>query len=79
LEQSFVAGIETLKPSGYSRKPVKTQYGWHVIQLHGARFLDKPPFEKAQEWLRQEILHEKVNGRIAQLKREARIEVPKLQ
>lgn len=79
LEQSFVSGIETLKPSGHSRTPVKTQYGWHVIQLHGARFLDKPPFEKAQEWLRQEILHEKVNARIAQLKRDARVEVPKLQ
>lgn len=79
LEQSFVSGVETLKPSGYSRTPVKTQYGWHVIQLHGARFLDKPPFEKAQEWLRQEILHEKVNARIAQLKRDARVEVPKLQ
>lgn len=79
LEPSFVAGIETIKPDGYSRVPVQTQYGWHVIQLHAARFLDKPPLEKAQTWLRQDILHEKVTARVEQIKREAKVEVPQPQ
>ncbi|OGB25719.1 MAG: hypothetical protein A3I66_04880 [Burkholderiales bacterium RIFCSPLOWO2_02_FULL_57_36] len=76
LEPSFVAGIETLKPDGYSRIPVQTQYGWHIIQLHGARFLDKPPFAQAQTWLRQEILHEKVTARVQQIRHAAKVEVP---
>lgn len=79
LEQSFVAGVEALKPGAFSRTPIQTQYGWHVIQLHGARYLDKPPFEKAHSWLRQEILHEKVTARVEKIKSEAKVSVPKLQ
>jgi peptidyl-prolyl cis-trans isomerase C len=77
LEQSFVAGLEMLKPGGYSQRPVQTPYGWHVVQLHGARHLDKPPFATAQTWLRQEILHEKVSARLETIKKQAKVEVPK--
>jgi peptidyl-prolyl cis-trans isomerase C len=76
LEASFVAGVETMKQGGYSQKPVQTPYGWHVVQLHGARYLDKPPFATAQTWLRQEILHEKVSARLEAIKKQAKVEVP---
>ncbi len=78
LEPSFVAAVEQIKPGGYSRKPVQTGYGWHVVQLHAARYLDKPPFADAQTWLRQEILHEKVSARIRQIRQDATVEVPSL-
>jgi peptidyl-prolyl cis-trans isomerase C len=76
LEQSFVAAVELLKPGRYFRQPVQTPYGWHVVQLHAARYLDKPPFATAQTWLRQEILYEKVNVRLKQIRQEARIDLP---
>jgi peptidyl-prolyl cis-trans isomerase C len=79
LEASFVASVEALKQGGYSQKPVQTPYGWHVVQLHGARFLDKPPLATAQTWLRQEILHEKVSARLEIIKKQAKVEVPKPQ
>lgn len=79
LESSFVAGIEALKPGTYSQQPVQTPYGWHVVQLHGARELDKPAFETARAWLRQEILYEKVNAQLEAFKKQARIEVAKPQ
>lgn len=76
LEQSFVAGLETLKPGSHSQRPVQTPHGWHVVQLHGARYLDKPPFAEAQTWLRQEILHEKVSARLETIRKQAKVEVP---
>jgi peptidyl-prolyl cis-trans isomerase C len=79
LEETFVAGIETLEPGAYSQRPVQTSYGWHVVRLHGARYLDKPPFATAQTWLRQEILHEKVSARLEAIKKQAKVEVPKPQ
>ena len=77
LEPSFVAGLETLKTGSYSQQPVQTQYGWHVVQLHGARYLDKPPFETAQAWIRQEILHERVSARLEAIRKQAKVEVVK--
>lgn len=76
LEPSFVAMVEMMKPGGISPQPVQTPYGWHVVQLHAARFLDKPPLATARTWLRQEILHEKVSARLQQFRQEASIVVP---
>lgn len=78
LEQPFAAAADRIKPGSYSRKPVRTRYGWHVILLHAARYLDKPPFASAQTWLRQEILHEKVSARIRKMRQDAKVEVPPL-
>lgn len=76
LEDSFAAALETMKPGAYSPTPVQTSYGWHVVQLHAVRLLDKPPLATARIWLRQEILHEKVNERLQQIRQEAKVEVP---
>jgi peptidyl-prolyl cis-trans isomerase C len=43
----------TLKDNEISPEPVKTQFGWHVIQVLGHR-VDKPPtFEEERDKLRQ--------------------------
>lgn len=76
LEESFVAALATMKPGSYSQKAVQTPYGWHVVQLHAVRTLDKPPYETARTWLRQEILHEKVNARLLEIRQQAKIAVP---
>lgn len=76
LEESFVAALESMKPGTYSPTPVQTPYGWHVVQLHGVRLLDKPAFDTARTWLRQEILHEKVSERLRQIRLEAKVDVP---
>lgn len=76
LEPSFVAAVEPLKPGSYAPTPVQTPYGWHVVQLHAARNLEKAPLAQAQTWLRQEILYEKVNARLQQIRQQAKIAVP---
>lgn len=74
LEKSFVSAVEQLAPGSYSRTPVQTQYGWHVVQLHATRDMEKPPLATAQTWLRQEILYEKVNARIQQIRQAAKVD-----
>jgi len=76
LEHSFVTATDALKPGSYSPTPVQTAYGWHVVQLHAVRDLQKPPFADAQTWLRQEILYEKVNARLQQIRQQAKIDAP---
>lgn len=74
LEKSFVFAVENLTPGSYSQSPFLTQYGWHVVLLHASRDLAKPPIEIAQSWIRQEILYEKVNIKIQQIRKAAKIE-----
>lgn len=74
LEKSFVASVERLKPGSYSKTPFQTQYGWHVVLLHATRDLEKPPFATAQSWIRQEILYEKVNAGVQQIRKTAKVE-----
>ena len=45
-----------LKPGQISQKPVKTQFGWHVIKVDGTRVAPPPTFEQSRDELRQQII-----------------------
>ncbi|WP_334189701.1 peptidylprolyl isomerase [Noviherbaspirillum sp.] len=78
MTENFAAAMVKLAGQGMpatSREPIQTEYGWHVIRVHAARDMPKPPLEAMQNILRTDILRERVEARIAQLKREARLEL----
>jgi len=58
--QPFAQAIAALKKGELTRKPVQTQYGWHVIELQDARPMQFPPLEQVrpqlEERLRQQSL-----------------------
>jgi peptidyl-prolyl cis-trans isomerase C len=49
-----------LKAGEISEKPVKTQFGWHVIKVEERRAAPPPSFEQSQEPLRQALIQEGV-------------------
>jgi peptidyl-prolyl cis-trans isomerase C len=55
-----------LQPGQISDKPVKTQYGWHIIKLEERRALKPPTFEQARDELRQKMIHEGVEKVVAE-------------
>jgi peptidyl-prolyl cis-trans isomerase C len=66
LDKDFSDKVLELK-KGQISNPIKTQFGWHIVQLKDIRDADLPDFEKVkdmiEENLKQEIL-EKVFGGI---------------
>jgi len=58
--QPFAQAIAALKKGELTRKPVQTQFGWHVIELQDARPMQFPPLEQVrpqlEERLRQQSL-----------------------
>ncbi len=56
----FSAVAFTLKVGEISDKPVKSQFGWHVIKVEERRAAPPPPFEQAQEQVRQTMIQEGV-------------------
>lgn len=75
LEPAFVATARSLKPGGITPTPVRTVHGWHVIQLHTMRILDKDPFEAMKPALRSQLVNERVQAQVAQWRKEARLEI----
>ena len=56
----FAAAAFTLKDNEVTATPVKTQFGWHVIQATERRKAAPPSFEDAQDELRQQMIQQGV-------------------
>ena len=63
-----------LKKGEFTRKPVKTRFGWHVIKAEDRRAAPVPSFEESAARLRSEIIKKGRTDTLGRLRKEARIE-----
>ncbi len=70
----FSGAVMALKPGEYTKKPVQTQYGWHVIQLIDTRDLAAPQFDQVKQRLEQVVQAKKFRSYMDELMRTAKIE-----
>lgn len=61
----FAEAAFALKPGQISDKPVKTQYGWHIIKVEERRVGAAPAFEAVRDELRQKAIQEGVEKVLA--------------
>lgn len=70
----FAAAVATLKNKEYTKNPVKTDFGYHVILRVDAREIDAPPFEQLKEQLKMRVQNLQVENYIKSLRQKAKIE-----
>jgi peptidyl-prolyl cis-trans isomerase C len=70
-EFSLAAG--KLKKGSYTKKPVKTQFGWHIILLEDKRSVDAPSFESIKEQIRVGMQGKMIEEYIGKLRSKAEI------
>lgn len=70
----FSKAAFAIKPGSYSKKPVKTQFGWHVIKVEERRNRAVPSYEQVAEVLRQQLGNEALRKLIEDLRAKAKIE-----
>jgi peptidyl-prolyl cis-trans isomerase C len=71
----FSAATAALTDGNYSKAPVKTQFGWHVILREQSRDLPVPTLESKKEEIRIEIQQERVAKAITDIRDQAKIEL----
>ena len=72
--KEFTDALVKLNKGEYTKQLVKTQFGYHIIMLDDIRDMQFPAFEDVKERLYQQMLAQKRDDTIAQLKEKAKIE-----
>lgn len=70
----FSEAAFALEPGAYSKAPVKSQFGWHVILLEDKRTADAPPFEQMRDQLASEMTRELISAKLQELRSGVEVE-----
>ena len=71
----FSEAVATLEKGKYTKVPVKTQFGYHVILKEDSRPLTPPPLEAVKEQLTPFLQRKKVQDMIETLRKQAKVEI----
>jgi len=70
----FANALLELKKGEYTKTPVQTQFGWHVIKLDDVRALKVPSFDEVKPQLQQRLQQQALKKAVDDLRAKAKIE-----
>jgi len=70
----FANALTSLKKGAYTKEPVQSTFGWHVIKLDDVRELAIPPFDQVKEQIQQRLQQQAIQGIISEVRSKAKIE-----
>lgn len=71
----FEQAAFALEKGAYTKTPVKSQFGFHVIKLEDKRIAPPPPFDQVEQQVRQMVMREKYVALIEKAKTEQKIDI----
>ena len=71
----FSEAVAGMEKGAYTKQPVKTQFGWHIIILDDTREASPPPFEQLKPQLQAFVQKQRVQAYITRLRESATIEI----
>lgn len=71
----FSEAVAKLEKGKYTKVPVKTQFGWHIISLEDSRKQAAPPLEAVKEQLTPMLQRQKIQTMVEGLRKQAKVEV----
>lgn len=69
----FAEAVRNMTVNSYTKTPVKTDFGWHIIALEEKRPVAPPPFESIKEQIRVGMQNRLMENYIADLRKAAKI------
>ncbi len=77
MVKPFSDAAAKLKKGSYTKTPVKTQFGWHVIKLEDTRAVNPPKFTDIKEQIRVGLQNKIISKYIGGLRKTAKITLNK--
>ena len=74
LEKPFADAMVALEKGKFSAAPVRTRFGYHVIQLDDTRAVDFPPLTQVRPQIQQRLVRQKVEELVRELRAQAKVE-----
>lgn len=74
---AFGAAAFSMDVGTYSKDPVKTQFGWHVILVEDKREEPKPTFDQVKDNIRGFVAQQKFSKLLEDIKAKAKVEIVK--
>ncbi len=74
---AFSQAVQNLDKGEFTKEPVQSRFGWHVIKLEDTRSQQPPSFEEVKPQLQQALQQKHVADYLASLKENAEIEIKK--
>ncbi|MGZ8162738.1 MAG: peptidylprolyl isomerase, partial [Methylobacter sp.] len=71
----FSEALVKLENGKYTKVPVQTQFGWHVILKEDSRTQTPPPFEAVKEQLMPYLQRQKVQNMLESMRKQAKVEI----
>jgi peptidyl-prolyl cis-trans isomerase C len=75
MVKPFSDAAAALEKGSYTKTPVQTQFGWHVILLEDKRVAEPPSFEDAKPQLIAAIQRNKLGEQIIELRKTTKLEL----
>jgi len=73
----FSKAVATMKKGTYTKAPVKTKFGWHIIKLEDTRKMEPPKFKDIKKQIRAIMQNKKLQEYIITLREKAKIKINK--
>ena len=75
MVKPFSDAVAKLEPNNYTKTPVQTQFGWHVILLEETREADPPALETVKLELASTLQRESLANHVSKLREGAKLEL----
>lgn len=74
LVPEFADAMVKMKKGEISKEPVKTEFGWHVVQIQDLRKLDFPTFDKLKGRIGGQLQQQQLRKYVQELRATAKVE-----
>lgn len=64
-----------LRKGAWSRSPVQSDFGWHILRLEDTRIIPPPPFEEVRDELLRRLHNRHISEYISELRNSSEIEI----
>ena len=74
FDRTFAEAMTRLEKGSYTKEPVRTRFGFHVIRLDDVRVTRFPPLAEVRQRIQQQLTQSRIDQAVRELRAKAKVE-----